>query len=169
GSGWANACNTPFRWYKHYTHDGGVCTPLIAHWPDGIKAKGELRHQAGHVIDVLATCVAMSGAKYPAERDGVQITPPEGKSLLPAFANGPVERDYLAWEHERNRAVRAGKWKLVATRGGAWELYDLDADRNELTDLAAKHPDRVKELAAKWDAWAERCNVLPYPTPKKKP
>jgi arylsulfatase len=79
---------------------------------------------------------------------GGKITPPEGKSLLPAFANRPIERGYLAWEHERNRAVRAGKWKLVATRSGGWELYDLDADRNEMTALAAKHPDAMKELAA---------------------
>jgi arylsulfatase len=163
GSGWANASDTPFRLYKHYCHEGGISTPLIAHWPKGIAAKGELRDQVGHVIDVMATCLDVTGAKYP---DGK--TPPEGKSLVPAFAGKSLERDSLGWEHEGNRAIRAGKWKLVARRDGPWELYDLDADRTEQADLAATHPDRVKELSAKWDQWAKRTNVLPRPTPKKK-
>jgi len=163
GSGWANACNTPFRLYKHYCHEGGISTPLIAHWPKSIAARGEVRSQVGHVIDVMATCLDVSGATYPAGK-----TPPEGKSLVPAFAGKPLERDHLAWEHEGNRAIRAGKWKLVARRGGPWELYDLDADRTELADLAARHPEKVKELSGKWDEWAKRTNVLPRPTPKKK-
>jgi arylsulfatase len=168
GSGWANACNTPFRWYKHYGHEGGTRTPLIAHWPKGIAAKGEFRHQVGHVIDLMATCVDMGGARYPAAVGDRKITPMEGKSLVPAFTDKPAERDLLAWEHERNRAVRAGKWKLVAVRGKPWELYDLEADPTELTDLAAKMPEQVTELSAKWDAWAKRTNVLPYPQPEKK-
>jgi arylsulfatase A-like enzyme len=168
GSGWANACNTPFRWYKHYGHEGGIATPLIAHWPKGIAGRGKTTNQVSHVIDVLATCVAASGATYPEKAGGHAITPIEGKSLLPAFAGRPVEREFLAWEHERNRALRAGRWKLVALHGRPWELYDLEADRNELTDLAAKMPEKVKELAAKWDAWARRTNVLPYPAGKKK-
>jgi arylsulfatase A-like enzyme len=163
GSGWANACNTPFRLYKHYCHEGGISTPLIAHWPKGIAATGELRDQVGHIIDVMATCLDVTGATYPAGK-----TPPEGKSLVPAFAGKPLDRDHLAWEHEGNRAIRAGKWKLVARRDGPWELYDIDADRTEQTDLAAGHPDRVRELSGKWDKWAKRTNVLPRPTPKKK-
>jgi arylsulfatase len=168
GSGWANACNTPFRWYKHYGHEGGIATPLIAHWPKGIAAKGEFRHQVGHVIDVMATCVEVGRATYPAKVGERAITPIEGKSLIPAFADKPVERDFLAWEHERNRAIRAGKWKLAAVHGKPWELYDLEADRTELTDLAARMPDKVAELSAKWDEWAKRTNVLPYPRAKKK-
>jgi arylsulfatase len=169
GSGWANACNTPFRWYKHYGHEGGIAAPLIAHWPKGIAAKGEFRHQVGHVIDVMATCVEVGGATYPAKVGDHAIPSMEGKSLLPAFANKPIERDFLVWEHERNRAIRAGKWKLVAVHEKPWELYDLDTDRTELTDLAAKMPEKVAELSAEWDAWAKRTNVLPYPpAPKRK-
>jgi arylsulfatase A-like enzyme len=165
GSGWANACNTPFRWYKHYGHEGGIATPLIAHWPNGIAAKGELRTQVGHLIDLMATCVEVGGARYPAKAAGHDVPPMEGRSLVPAFADRPVERPLLAWEHERNRAIRAGKWKLVSKHGQSWELYDLEADRTEMNDLAARMPDRVKELAAQWERWAKRTNVVPYPCP----
>jgi arylsulfatase len=158
GSGWANVCNTPFRLYKHYCHEGGIASPLIAHWPKGIAAKGELREQVGHLIDVMPTCLDVSGAKYPEGK-----TPPEGKSLLPAFAGKPLLRDYLAWEHEGNRAIRSGNWKLVARHDGPWELYDLNADPTELDDRSAKHPDRLKDLSTKWDDWAKRTNVLPRP------
>jgi len=164
GESWANLENTPFRRYKHFNHEGGISTPLIAHWPAGIVTKGELRTQPGHVIDIMTTCVAVSGANYPAEFNGKPILPMEGRSLLPAFANKPIERDALYWEHEGNAAVRTGDWKLVRRgREGSWELYDLKADRTELNDLSLKHPEMVKELAAKWDAWAVRANVVPYP------
>jgi arylsulfatase len=163
GRGWANVSNTPFREYKHWVHEGGISTPLVAHWPARIKAKGELRHQPGHLIDVLATCADIAGAKYPAEFAGNKITPLEGKSLVPAFDNKPIEREAIYWEHEGNRAMRAGKWKLVAKGpDGPWELYDLETDRTELHDLAAKQPERVKEMVAKWEAWARRAKVLPW-------
>jgi arylsulfatase len=161
GQSWATLENTPFRRYKHYNHEGGISTPLIAHWPAGIPARGELRHQPGHLIDIMATCVDVGAATYPKEFNGKPILPMEGRSLAPALANKPIQRDALYWEHEGNAAVRVGDLKLVRKGGGgAWELYDLVKDRTELTDLAGQMPDKAKELAAKWDAWAERCHVL---------
>ncbi|PJB67615.1 MAG: arylsulfatase [Armatimonadetes bacterium CG_4_9_14_3_um_filter_66_14] len=163
GLSWANASNTPFRLYKHWVHEGGIASPLVVHWPARVKARGELRSQPGHVIDLMATCVDVAEAKYPAEYSGSKITPLEGKSLVPAFDNQPLDRDALYWEHEGNKAVRRGKWKLVLKHGGEWELYDLEADRTELHDLAADQPELVKELSGRWDAWAKRCGVQPWP------
>jgi arylsulfatase len=172
GQSWATLENTPFRRYKHYNHEGGIATPLIAHWPAGIAAHGELRQQPGHLVDVMATCVDLAGAKYPAEFQGRPIQPMEGRSLVPAFENQPIQRDALFWEHEGNAAVRVGDWKLVRMgRSGPWELYNLKTDRTELHDLAAAEPARAAELAAKWEAWASRANVKPYPAadgPQKK-
>jgi len=164
GQSWATLSNTPLRRYKHFNHEGGIATPLIVHWPAGVSSKGAFRLQVGHVIDIMATCVDLAGAKYPTEFNGKKILPMEGKSLVPAFADKPIERDAIYWEHEGNAAVRVGDWKLVRMgRGGAWELYNLKADRTELHDLAAQEPDRAAELLAKWNAWAKRTNVLPYP------
>jgi arylsulfatase A-like enzyme len=164
GSAWANASSTPWRLYKHYCHEGGIATPFVVHWPAKIKTAGEIRHQPGHLIDVMATCVEACGAKYPEKVGETAILPSEGRSLLPAFANQPIEREYLAWEHEGNAAIRMGDWKLVR-RGaaGPWELYNLASDRTEMNDLAVAEPKRATELAAKWQAWAERCFVLPKP------
>jgi arylsulfatase len=114
----------------------------------------------------MATCVDLAGAKYPTEFKGQSIQPMEGRSLVPAFANQPIQRDALFWEHEGNAAIRVGDWKLVRMgRNGPWELYNLKTDRTELHDVAATEPDRAAELAAKWEAWATRANVKPYPTP----
>jgi arylsulfatase A-like enzyme len=166
GESWAYAQNTPFRLYKHYNHEGGVATPLIAHWPAGIKAKGEWRTQPSHLIDIMATCVDLSGATYPKEFAGKTITPLEGKSLVPAFAGKSIQRDALFWEHEGNAAIRVGDHKLVRQgHTGAWELYDLKTDRTEMNCLAGQQPGKVKELAATWEAWAERAQVTPYPGP----
>ena len=167
GSGWANAGNTPFRLYKHDCHEGGIRTPFIAHWPKGFAARGEYRDQPGHLIDVMATCVEVGRAAYPSAFNGTAITPMAGTSLTPAFAGGRLKRDLLAWEHERNRAVRVGKWKLVSGVGAEWELYDMEADPVESNNLAAAMPDRVKDLAARWEAWAKQCNVFPYPSGPK--
>lgn len=163
GEDWANVSNTPFREYKHWVHEGGISTPLIAHWPNRIKTKGELRHQPGHLIDIMATALDISGAKYPTQRAGQKITPPEGRSLIPAFDGKPLDRDVLFWEHEGNRALRIGDWKVVAKGPAApWELYDLKTDRTETQNLATTHPDRVKEMIAKWEAHAERTGAIPW-------
>jgi arylsulfatase A-like enzyme len=163
GQGWAWLSNAILRLFKHWTHGGGVSSPLIAHWPAGIpeKSRGQLRRQPGHLIDVMATCIDVAGATYPKEFQGNKIIPLEGKSLVPAFRDLPIEREAIYWEHEGNKAVLAKNWKLVAKFPGPWELYDLDADRPETTDLAAKEPQRVKQLAGMWQAWAERAHVLP--------
>jgi arylsulfatase len=164
GRSWANASNTPFRLYKHWVHEGGIATPLVVHWPAGIDARGALRGQPGHVIDLMPTCLEVAGAAYPASRGGTPIEPVAGASLVPTFADRPLDRPALYWEHEGNRAVRAGSWKLVARgRAGPWELYDLATDRTELHDRAADHPEVVERLAAMWQAWAERSGVLPWP------
>ena len=168
GESWATLQNTPFRRYKHYIHEGGISTPLIVHWPARIAAKGELHTQPGHIVDIMATCVDVAGAAYPVEFNGKPILPMEGKSLLAAFENRLIERDAIYWEHEGNAAVRVGDWKLVRLgRDGEWELYDMKADRTELNNLSTKNPEVTKELSAKWEAWAIRTKVTPYPQAQK--
>ncbi len=167
GRSWANVSNTPFREYKHWVHEGGVATPLIAHWPGGIapKVRGKLDHQPGHLVDLMATCLDLAEARYPAQYDGRTIVPMQGVSLTPAFRGEALGRTQpIFWEHEGNRAVRDGRWKLVA-KGvkGKWELYDMHADRTETHDLAGEHPQVRDRLAERWERWAERAGVKPYP------
>lgn len=165
GQSWATLEDTPFRLYKMFNHEGGISTPLIVHWPSHVAEKGTLCTQPGHLIDIMTTCVDVSGAKYPAEFNGQPIQPMEGRSLVPAFSGKPIApRDALYWEHIGNAAVRSGDWKLVRLGlNGVWELYDMKTDRTELHDLSAQNPEKTKELAAKWEAWAERAHVKPYP------
>jgi arylsulfatase len=166
GQSWATLANTPFRRYKHFTHEGGISTPLIAHWPKGIPAErdGKLEKQPGHLVDLMATIVDITGAKYPTEYKGNKIQPMEGVSLVPAFAGKPLDRkNPIYFEHEGNRAIRDGKWKLVMKLKGPWELYDIEADRTEQHDLSKVQPERAKKMAADWDAWAERADVDPWP------
>jgi arylsulfatase len=164
GQGWANVSNTPFREYKHFVHEGGIATPLIAHWPAHIKRHGEFEAQPSHLIDILATCVDLAGATYPQQFNGKEITPPEGTSLLPAFDAQALKPRQIFWEHEGNRAVRDGEWKLVATYpAGQWELYNMVTDRTEMHDLAAKEPARLKAMIDQWEAWGKRVHALPWP------
>jgi len=173
GEEWANVSNTPYRLYKHWAHEGGIATPLIVHWPNGIKAKGQLRTQPGHLIDIMATCVSIAGIKYPTQFSGNEIQQYEGKSLVPAFSNKLIKRDLIFWEHEGNRAIRVGKWKLVSrtqknkkftvSDENAWELYDMDNDPTETKNLASAYPEKVKELSVLWEKEALRTKAKPWP------
>lgn len=167
--GWAQVSNTPFRFYKHYIHEGGIATPLIMHWPSRIRAAGGLRTQTGQLPDILATIVDVTGARYPDSLNGSQIHPLEGISLQPAFDNDPLPERPLFWEHIGKQGARAGDWKIVAAAGRVfpipadqWELYNMREDRSELHNLAGEMPDKVKELAARWEEWAVRAKVVPY-------
>jgi arylsulfatase A-like enzyme/Zn-dependent protease with chaperone function len=159
---WANVSNTPFRLYKHWNHEGGVAAPLIVCWPAGIEASGVLRRDPAHVIDVMPTLVELAGARYPRFLGGREIPPMEGVSLVPTFDGRPLGERALFFEHEGHRAVRRGRWKLVADGvDGPWELYDLERDRSETRDLAAAEPALADELERLWTAWATRVDALP--------
>ena len=168
--GWANSSNTPFRYYKHYIHEGGISTPLIVHWPDGFDTKGEIFDQMGQLPDIMATIVDATGTSYPDVYKENNIHPMEGVSLVPTFAGDTINHPPLFWEHIGKQGVRNGDWKLVAKAGRkkpipmeAWELYNIRNDRSELHNLSAKFPAKVEELATMWEEWAERAKVYPYP------
>ncbi|NDV81742.1 arylsulfatase [Bacteroides sp. 51] len=180
GKGWAYASNTPFREYKHWVHEGGISTPLIVHWPARIKAsKNNKRWQPGQLPDIMATFLDASQSTYPETFKGIDITPYQGISLMPSFSKDKFNYTRpLYWEHEGNRAIRSGKWKLVYKSAheetediplSAWSLYDMENDRTEQHDLAAKYPERVKEMAAQWEEFAIRCHVKPWPHQLKGP
>lgn len=163
GLAWATLSNTPLRGTKLTGYEGGIRTPLVVRWPKVISAGGQITNQPGHVIDLMATFVDVAGTQYPGEFEGRRPLPLEGKSLAPIFRGQQrAGHEVLAWRVPRNQLVRAGRWKLI--RAGAatpWELYDLDADGTETTNLAAKSPDLVQRLAGQWQRWAERCGVKP--------
>lgn len=161
GPGFSSACNTPFRRHKTWVHEGGISTPLIAHWPNGIRARNELRHTPAHVIDVVPTILELAGLQKPEHFRGEPIPPAPGRSLVPALAEDvTIARDCLWWLHEGNRAVRVGDWKLVAAKGDPWELYDLRTDRAEQHNLAAQRPDKVKELEQIWQRQTHQFTAL---------
>jgi arylsulfatase len=161
--GWAHAGNTPFRWYKQNQHEGGISSPLIAHWPEGLKAKlGSITQQPGHLIDLLPTCLDVAGAEMPTELNGKTYEPISGKSLVPILKGQQREpHDWLYFNFTNNRAIRKGDWKLVSARGGKWELFNLNKDRCELNDLASAHPDKVKQLSELWKEVATNVEKLP--------
>ena len=165
GENWANVSNTPFREYKHWVHEGGISTPLIAHWPKGIKKTNTWHHEPSHLIDLMATCLDLSQASYPDDK-----IPVEGISLRSAFKGKSLLRNKpLFWEHEGNRAVRHGDWKLVAKGvDGEWELYNIREDRTEMDNQASKLPERVKIMAAQYKQWATERGVVPFNSWKKK-
>jgi arylsulfatase A-like enzyme len=151
GPGWSSLANTPFRRHKTWVHEGGIATPLIVHWPSGIKGRGEIRQTPGHLIDIVPTILEAAGAKAPSKIEGQAVPPAPGKSLIPVFAkDGPIGRDSLWWLHEGNRALRVADWKIVASKDQPWELYNLGTDRSETVNLASSQLEKVMELAAIW-------------------
>ncbi len=164
GPDWGSAANTPFRMHKSWVHEGGISTPLIVHWPQGIAAHGELRHTAGHITDLAPTILELAGGKWPSAFDGNTLPPPPGKSLVPAFAKDrPIAHDYFWWYHDGNRAIRIGNWKLVADHAKSWELYDLTKDRSKSKNLAGNRPGKVKELSEAWTNHCQEFSRLAWP------
>jgi arylsulfatase A-like enzyme len=180
GPGWSSCANTPFRRHKTWVHEGGCATPWIVHWPRGIPSQSALRRQPVHVIDVTPTVLELAGVAPPKEHDGRPVPPLQGRSFARALVDpsAPPAHASLWWCHDDHRAVRMGDWKLVADKAGAWELYDLAADRTETRDLASAEPDRVRALEAEWRRIADECRALatsdgreaeahPQPRPQK--
>ncbi len=178
GQVWANVSNTPFRMYKHWVHEGGIATPLIVYYPGVTKGTNQLTSFTGQIMDLMPTLVELTGGVYPKRFGNNDIPPMEGVSLVSVFTNTSLTRSKaVCWEHEMNRAVRLGDWKLVAKgellnggyglwknyRRGPWELYNMKSDRSELHDLSAKYPAKFKELSTIWDAYAKRALVFPAP------
>lgn len=167
GAKWANVANTPFRFWKAKSYEGGICTPMIAYWPKGLKYnKGGITGQMGHVIDIMATCVDLAKASYPKEYKGHPIIPLEGKSLVPILSEGKRKgHEYLGFEHFNEKALITNDgWKIVMPNGAEkWELYNLDKDRTELENVAASNTRLVKKLEKKYNEWAEKCLVIPAP------
>lgn len=168
GGSWAATSNTPLRLYKHFNHEGGINTPMIAHWPKGIERMGEHENQRGHVIDVMATVVDIVGIEYPTHYQGNAILPMEGASLMPAFRGEQMEERAIAFEHEANRALLKGKYKLVSKNFSStdgqthhdWELYEIDTDPLEQNDIASDNYPLVEELAREWHQWASRTDGI---------
>ncbi len=169
GIPWGNCANTPFRLYKHYTQEGGISTPFIACWPAVIKPAHAPVSAVGHETDLMPTFLEIAGATYPKQVAAGPIPPFVGESLLPVFKGKSRNRAPIYWEHEGNKAVRDGKWKLVSRFPDKWELYDMEADRTELHDLAMAQPERTSAMAGRWDAWAKAIGVQPWPMPETPP
>jgi len=168
GMSWATLNNTPLRRYKHFTHEGGVSSPFIAHWPAGIPAArmGQIENQPGHLIDIMTTVMDVTGSTYPSEFNHHRILPAEGVSLRPAFLGQPLHRvKPIFWEHEGNRAVRSGPWKAVMKFKGEWELYNIEEDRTEQHNLAGINKAITGLLAKQWEDWAASSFVDPWTLP----
>jgi len=160
GNAWASASNTPFRYWKKESYEGGSATPFIVHWPNGLKGKeNTLNRGVAHVIDILPTCLALSGSKYPKTINGEQTIEPPGKNLMPLLLNNTPIHDTLYWEHERGRAIRIGDWKMSALPNKDWELFNLAEDHTETNDLSEQYPEKVKEMNDSWEIWARKMKI----------
>lgn len=181
GLNWANVSNTPFREYKHWVHEGGISSPLIVHWPAEIDPKskgGQFRSEPTHLIDIMATCIDVGGGTYPSNYNGNRIQPMEGESIVPVFDQKSLDREAIFWEHEGNRAVRLGKYKLISRASKKrsflwdkveeleqedWELFNMETDRTEMNDIASEHKELVAEMSDMWLVWGKRTGIIPRP------
>lgn len=166
GPGWSTVCNTPFRRHKTWVHEGGTSTPLIAHWPNGISGKGELRHSPGHVTDIVPTILELAGASQFEKPPAADIPKSPGRSLTPLFAGeNAARRNEFWWYHDDHKAIRQGQWKLVAAKGDPWELYDLGKDRTEQYNVAERNLRRVHQMSKRWqeqtDSFIELARKFP--------
>ena len=168
GLPWANASNTPFRLFKSWVHEGGISTPFFAHWPNGIKNPGRVHHNPWSMLDIAATCYDISGIQHPSQFNGNKVLPIEGESFASVFkcggdgSNGEIyeaeRKQPIFWEHQGNKAVRCGKWKLVKQHNEDWELFDMDNDRTELKNLASEQPQHVQQMVN----YISSCSFLKY-------
>jgi len=165
GPQWAHTANTPFRYYKSKIFEGGICTPMIAHWPNGIRQENVITNEMGHVVDFMATCTELANAEYPSEFKGRKITPQQGQSLLPVFTRGErQDPEFIFWEHFGSKGLRQGKWKLVQLGNDTkWQLFDMEKDRTETNDLSDQYPDVVSRMKIKWEETANGTQVYPLP------
>jgi len=166
GIPWGNVANTPFRLYKHYAHEGGISTPLIAYWPKVIAATKKPVDALGHETDLMPTFLEVAGAQYPARNEAGALPALVGQSLMPVFEGKERERRPIFWEHEGNKAVRDGKWKLVSRFPEEWELFDMEKDRTELNDVSAQNADRVQRMKEMCDEWAADVGAQKWPMPQ---
>jgi arylsulfatase len=167
GMVWAIASNSPYKLYKKFTHEGGISTPLIVHWPKAIKKPGSIDNKPGHIIDIMATCIELSGAEYPEKRNNVPVRKFRGISFAKNIkGEKSPEHEAIFWEHEGHGALRMGKWKLVSTnpqKENEWELYDMENDRTEMNDLSAIYPEKRREMIEEWIRLAYDTKALPWP------
>jgi arylsulfatase A-like enzyme len=162
GPQWANVSNTPFRYFKNYSYEGGINTPLIAHWPGNIRP-GTFSRFPGHFIDIMATLVDLTGAEYPRIFHGEAITPLQGESLIPAFkGENPIRSGPLFWEWSNGQAVRKGDWKLVRWgKQNPWDLYKVSEDPSETNNQAGLYPDTVEMMDKMFQAWQRETGLDP--------
>jgi arylsulfatase len=161
GDAWASASNTPFRFWKMESYEGGTATPFIVHWPSGLKEKDNtIIRTVAHVMDIMPTCLEVSGVTFPDSINGVQALPPEGKSLVSLLKGETTSaHDTLYWEHQQGRAIRAGNWKMSALPHQEWELFNIAEDHTETNNLADKYPEKVRSLDIAWMQWAKELAI----------